>query len=149
MKSIKPGRGPSAMGAFGAAAVSIFGVFWTIGAASAGAPGFFVAFGVVFVLLGIGQAVYNFQNATGKNRFSEYDITDEKEESDPFNEYVAKENDRDTDNGYANAYTTNLEDHGMTTDAANSNTKIFCPYCGAKAEPEFSYCTKCGKKLPE
>ena len=30
MKSIKPGRGPSAMGAMGSAFAVIFGIFWTI-----------------------------------------------------------------------------------------------------------------------
>jgi hypothetical protein len=33
--------------------VCIFGIFWTITAANAGAPGFFVFFGVVFVLFAI------------------------------------------------------------------------------------------------
>jgi len=25
---------------------------------------------------------------------------------------------------------------------------MFCPYCGAKAEDDFSFCAKCGKRLP-
>lgn len=137
------------MDAVGSAAAAIFGVFWTIGAASMGAPGFFVAFGVVFVLLGIGQAVYNFQNATGKNRFSEYDITDEKEESDPLNEYFANEKEQETDNGRTNDYGVNKEDISMATDSANDSTKVFCPYCGAEAEKDFAYCAKCGRKLPD
>lgn len=36
MKSVKPGRGPSAMNAVGSIAVGIFGVFWTIGVPIAG-----------------------------------------------------------------------------------------------------------------
>ena len=32
MRSIKPGRGPSAMGAVGSAAIGVFGIFWTISA---------------------------------------------------------------------------------------------------------------------
>ena len=66
MKSIKPGRGPSAMGAMGSVVAIIFGIFWTIMAASMGAPVFFPIFGVIFVLLGVVQAVYHFKNATGK-----------------------------------------------------------------------------------
>ena len=40
MRSIKPGRGPSAMGAVGSAAIGVFGIFWTISAANMGAPVF-------------------------------------------------------------------------------------------------------------
>lgn len=76
MKSVKPGRGPSAMGAVGALFAAIFGVIWTAAAASMGAPPFFCLFGVVFVIIGIIQAIYNFKNATGKNRYSEFDIVD-------------------------------------------------------------------------
>ena len=64
MKSIKPGRGPSAMGAMGSIIAVIFGIFWTIAAASMGAPFFFPLFGVLFIIMGIVQAVYNFKNAT-------------------------------------------------------------------------------------
>ena len=83
MKSIKPGRGPSAMGAVGSIFSAIFGIIWTIAAASMGAPVFFWLFGVVFVILGIVQAIYNFKNATGENRYSEFDIVDSTEEPDP------------------------------------------------------------------
>ena len=83
MKSIKPGRGPSAMGGIGSAAAALFGVFWTLAAASMGAPVFFVLFGIVFILLGVVQAIYHFRNATGENRYSEFDIVDSDEEPDP------------------------------------------------------------------
>ena len=33
MKSIKPGRGPSMMGAIVGIAIAVFGILWTIGAA--------------------------------------------------------------------------------------------------------------------
>ncbi|MEL7571333.1 MAG: zinc ribbon domain-containing protein [Eubacteriaceae bacterium] len=142
MKSIKPGRGPSMMGALGSVAAAIFGVFWTIGAASMGAPGFFVAFGFVFVLLGIVQAVYNFKNATGENRFSEFDITDGTEEPDPLNEFFSKE-------GYTADSRDNTNGSKTTMSQMDLGEKIFCPYCGAEAEKDFTYCTKCGKKLPQ
>ena len=83
MKSIKPGRGPSAMGAVGAIIAVVFGVIWTGMASSMNAPPLFPLFGVLFILIGIGQAVYHFINAAGKNRFSVYDITDSSEESAP------------------------------------------------------------------
>ena len=58
MKHIKPGRGPSAMGGIGAVAAAVFGIFWT-----AIAPGFMKAFGVIFIVIAIAQAVYHFKNA--------------------------------------------------------------------------------------
>lgn len=85
MKSVKPGRGPSAMGAVGAVVGVVFGIIWTVAAVSMGAPIFFPLFGLVFITIGIVQAVYNFINATGENRYSEYDIVDENEEPDPLN----------------------------------------------------------------
>ena len=52
MKSVKPGRGPSAMSAVTGALVALFGVFWTIIAISAG--GWFMApFGIIFVIIAV------------------------------------------------------------------------------------------------
>lgn len=129
MRSVKPGRGPSAMGAIGSLVGVIFGVIWIGAAASAGAPSFFLAFGVLFVLLGIGQAIYNFKNATGENRFSEFDITEEGEEPDP------------------------LECRARGTwepeEESPGGGVCFCPYCGTKLGEGFAYCAKCGRELPE
>ena len=117
MKSIKPGRGPSAMGAMGSVIAVVFGIFWTITAASMGAPIMFPVFGVLFIGMGIVQGIYHYKNATGKNRFSTFDITDESEERDPLEDLVrGKEN-------------------------------SFCPYCGTKADEDHQFCSKCGKKL--
>ncbi|MGJ8724306.1 MAG: SHOCT domain-containing protein [Roseibacillus sp.] len=92
MKSIKPGRGPSAMAAVGGVIAVIFGIFW-IGMASeisgsfgGGIASFFPLFGVLFVVVAIIGVLYNVKNATSKDRFSTFDITDESEESDPLNE---------------------------------------------------------------
>ena len=82
MKSIKPGRGPSAMGAMGNVFAAVFGVFWTVMAASMGAY-MMVPFGLVFIAAAVAGAVYNYKNATGKNRYSTYDIVDSEEEPDP------------------------------------------------------------------
>ena len=86
MRSIKPGRGPSKMAGFGSLFAAGFGVLWTLLAASSGAPVLFWLFGVLFVVWGVVQAVYNFRNAGQKNRYSAFDITDEREEPDPLNE---------------------------------------------------------------
>lgn len=92
MRSIKPGRGPSAMGAIVGIGGVIFGIFWTIMAFAitrhmpfplVGIV--FPAFGVVFVVIGIINVFYNLTNATQKNRFSTWDITAPGEEPDPLN----------------------------------------------------------------
>ncbi|QAT41809.1 zinc ribbon domain-containing protein [Aminipila luticellarii] len=135
MKSIKPGRGPSMMSGLSSVFVGIFGVIWTIGAAGMGAPAFFSLFGIVFVGIAIVQAVYNFNNATSKDRFSEFDIVDETEESDPLQELVHKK----TDTGSMPEKETSLD----------FEVSAFCPYCGAKLGEGFQFCSKCGKKMPE
>ena len=130
MKSIKPGRGPSAMGGIGSAAAALFGVFWTLAAASMGTPLFFVLFGIVFILLGVVQAIYHFRNATGENRYSEFDIVDSDEEPDPLDPRRAAGDSSSPEKPRAFA------------------RSRFCPYCGAKADGDFEFCNQCGKKLP-
>lgn len=61
MRSVKPGRGPSMMGGIGAVIAIVFGVVWTLSAAQMGAPGFFPLFGVLFILVGAVQAMYNYK----------------------------------------------------------------------------------------
>ena len=85
MKSVKPGRGPSMMGGIGSIFGIVFGIIWTCGAASIGAPGFFLLFGVAFIGIGVVNAVYSFKNASGDNRYSAFDIVDSDEEPDPLN----------------------------------------------------------------
>lgn len=133
MKSIKPGRGPSVMGAMGSIIAVVFGIFWTITAASMGAPMMFPVFGVFFIVMGIVQGIYHYKNATGKNRFSTFDITDESEERDPLQDLVDGKN--------ADPSRNNLKE-----DEARTGYQ-FCPYCGTKAEEDFQFCSKCGKKL--
>ena len=129
MKSVKPGRGPSAMGAVGSVIAVIFGIFWTITAVSMGAPFFFPLFGVLFIILGVVQAVYHFKNATGENRYSSFDIVEDDEEPDPLN---ARFGDAPRD--------------GPAPEVGDFR---FCPYCGAKLGADFTYCGKCGRKLPD
>ena len=126
MKSIKPGRGPSMMGGFMSIVIGLIGVFWTLSAISMGAPFFFCMFGVVFVVIAVVQAVYNFKNATSKNRYSVYDITAVGEETDPLN-----------------------EKYGNTEKPQENIDMIFCPYCGKKTIKEARYCSHCGKEIPQ
>ena len=120
MKQVKPGRVPSLMEFVGSIVAIIGGMVWTVAAANMGAPGIFPLFGVVFVLAGIGMAVYHYINAFGQKRFSEYDIVDPSEEGSP-----------------------DLSRSGKNL-SGNSN---YCPYCGRPLEASFSFCPTCGKKL--
>lgn len=132
MKSVKPGRGPSAMNATGSVAVGIFGVFWTIGAAKMGAPLFFVAFGVVFVGLAIVQAIYHYKNATTRNRMSLLDITEAHEEPDPLDSYLKKSS----------------SPASYIHEAQNEDDVNYCPYCGNKvANDDYLFCSRCGKEI--
>jgi len=137
LKSIKPGRGPSLMNGVGSIAAGLFGIFWTFLAVSMGAPWFFVLFGIIFVGMAIAQAIYNLNNATNKNRFSEYDIVEDSEEHDPMQEYI---NNRVK------------EEQGSESDM---DIKIeeqkfhYCPYCGAQVNADFEFCSQCGKKLSD
>ena len=124
MKSIKPGRGPSMMSGIAGIFVAIFGVIWTVVAASMGG-GLFALFGVVFVGFAITMVVYNFKNATSKNRYSAFDITSGEEEPDPLNEKYGE----------------------IKSDASDIDSS-FCPYCGNPVEDEYEYCNRCGKKIP-
>ena len=136
MKSIKRGRGPSMMGGISSVFAIFFGIFWMIFAFSIGA-GPFALFGLFFIAMAIISAVYNFKNATGKNRYSEYDITEGNEEPDPFNERF------NTDSNYWYDYSS---DNNQNT-TQNSASK-FCPYCGTKVATDYEFCNNCGKKLP-
>mgnify|MGYP002534121825 CR=1 FL=1 len=61
MKSIKPGRRRSRYNAVGAVIGIVFGIIWTIAALSMGAPFFFPLFGLVFIGMGVYNAVYNYR----------------------------------------------------------------------------------------
>ncbi len=128
MKSIKPGRGPSALGAWSAVVAVVFGIFWTIMAVNMGAPAIFPVFGVLFILTGVVIGVYHFKNATGKNRYSAFDITDGDEEPDPLSQRFGCSQD--------------------DTRQSQPSDAGFCPYCGAPADGAYAFCRRCGKRLP-
>jgi hypothetical protein len=102
----------------------VFGVIWTILAASMGAPVLFTLFGVVAVVFSIVNAGYHFFNAAGKDRFSTFDITGDGEEPDP------------------------LDRRSGIRPSAHEGS-AFCPFCGEKAEEGYRFCRKCGRELPE
>ena len=118
MRSIKPGRGPSMMGGFGAVFSVVFGIFWTVLAASmtrgrrTDRRDHFPLFGVLFIIIGVCNAVYHFKNAAGKNRYSAFDITDEDRGTRPAERAVRRA----------------LPPRADARPAADTQ---FCPYCGA------------------
>lgn len=128
MKSVKLGRGPSLMGVWGAVMAVVFGIFWTAMTASAGAPGFFPIFGVLFILTGVIAGAYNLKNALSKNRCSSFDVTDADEEPDPLEARFGAR---------------------QTGAPQGANATGYCPYCGAAAEEGYAFCRRCGKRLPD
>ncbi len=83
-------------------------------------------FGIAFVGIGIYNIFRHFRNATGKNRTTLYDITEEGEEPDPFETRFG----------------------GEDTPSEAVGDSRFCPYCGSAVSDGFVYCNQCGKKLP-
>lgn len=128
MYSVKPGRGPSAAGIVGGVVAAVFGVIWTFGAMSIGAPPFFALFGVVFVVVALGQAVFSGYNAFARNRVSMYDITSDGEEPDPLDP-------RRRSPGAAPAGPPPLPgEHGPA----------FCSHCGTRLDAGDNFCSSCG-----
>ena len=136
MRSIKPGRGPSMMGGVMAVFVGLFGIGWTFAAASMGAPFFFPLFGIGFVIIAGMNAVYNFKNASSKNRYSAYDITEDGEEIDPLHERFGAQ---PTDRPFGM--------QPMNDSASDRSEYAFCPYCGNALREGDVYCSKCGRKM--
>ena len=128
MYSIKPGRGPSLLGAIMALVIGVpFALFWIAGTAKAGAPGFFVFFGVIFLIVTLVSVAVNFYNAASRNRISQFDVTTRQEESDPIERLIS----------------TDKPPIKTPPGAAR-----FCPACGAGVEQSFQFCPQCGSKQP-
>lgn len=115
------------MGVIGAVIAVFFGFVWIGIAKSIGAPPLFVGFGVICVGAAIINGIFDLRNAVGKNRYSEYDIVDSSEESDPLNERFGQAAEPSVSAPH--------EEFG------------FCPYCGTKREKDHLYCGKCGKRI--
>ena len=159
MKSIKPGRGPSGMSFVGSIVAIIFGILWTVLASSitnSGRDSFnslggfdmpgamfntsgptdifetiFPLFGVLFVIVGIANAVYHYKNARGRDRFSIIDIVDKSEEGDQADAWIKQVPGQDTE----------------SREAPPHPAGKFCTSCGQRLEGNFSFCPGCGKDL--
>jgi hypothetical protein len=145
MRSIKPGRGPSAVGAVGSVIAILVGIVWTVlaGQLLKDAPfpligTVFPLFGILFVIMGIVQLVYHVKNATGKNRMSLFDIVDRHEEPDPLDQRFGRMRSGE------NTEMTPSEGRPRMNRRFEGD---YCPFCGQKVEPDFLYCPKCGKEI--
>lgn len=129
---------------------AVFGVFWTLLAVQMGAPIFFAAFGILFIVMAIVGVLYNLHNATGEKRFSTFDIVDEGEEEDPLNTRL---NERFGGGAQAEAAdrteTRDPESQVGGTDSTVQEENNFCPYCGAPVRKTYTFCRKCGRRLDE
>jgi hypothetical protein len=142
MYSVKPGRGPSAMGAIGGIIAIAFGIFWIAMASSMGAPPFFIAFGVLFIVAAIAGVIYNAYNATAKDRVSNYEITTDREEQDPISRALG--------HGPAAPPSPPPDAARAGGDSPGEGRRFegsFCPYCGAGVQGDFNFCPKCGKDI--
>ncbi|MFW6059594.1 MAG: zinc ribbon domain-containing protein [Phycisphaeraceae bacterium] len=133
---IKPGRGPSLMGAVVCVIAAIFGIFFGVTATSAGAPPIFLLFGIGFAVVAIGGAIYNVYNTIARNRMSSLDITTPGEEPDPIARALGH------DQPPADAHTTT-----PGSDTPRQYPGAFCPFCGKSVEGKFDYCPHCGKDI--
>ncbi len=108
-----------------------FVIFWISKAAEMKAPGFFVFFGLAVLVLLVVNIGMSFYNATSRNRISQYDITTNKEEGDPFDRLAPPP--------------ARAEDAGSTSARGARSGEVFCPCCGTRLDQGFKYCPRCGK----
>lgn len=150
MKSIKPGRGPSGMSFIGSVIAIVFGIFWTVIASIMttnlpfGIIGkIFPLFGVIFIIMGIVQAAYHYNNATSRDRFSLFDITDRDEEGDPGDKWIR--------NGLLSKGTDKYVSEDVVEDPGNDTGKkedmAYCPYCGKSLNSNYTFCPRCGRNV--
>ena len=119
------------MSAVSSVVAVIFGVFWTVMTVQMGAPFFFPLFGLCFIGLGVMQVIYHTRNATRKNRYSTFDITDSSEEPDPLAQRFAPQEEPEPQEG----------------EAEPQEGALFCPYCGAPMQEDYKFCRKCGRQV--
>jgi hypothetical protein len=130
MHSIKPGRGPSAMGVVMGVVVVLFGIFWTVTAFQIPRESpfpiigvVFPLFGILFVICAVMGVLYNFRNATGRNRFSAFDITSPREESDPLDQFLGNSSSPCSESATTEARLRQLESlktRGLITEAEHA-----------------------------
>ena len=137
MKSIKRGRASSLTSGIVGIVMSM--VFFGMAMQVSSDFGEFAFVPMIMGLIVLGLSIGEIIGATRKNRFSEYDITDDGEEPDPLNQY------------YGGQAQSNQNWQSPTSAPAQSGTaaQSYCPNCGTRIEQGYAYCPSCGKRLPE
>ncbi len=140
------------MGAAGSVVGIVFGLFWTLFTIvlTKDAPFpinvIFPLFGILFVVMGIIQAVYHYKNATGKHRMSIVDIVEGHEEPDPLDRMRRQGYQTTASPSFTEAGRNSMSDvEGLSTTRRYEGD--FCPFCGKKVERKFDYCPYCGKDI--
>lgn len=156
MRSIKPGRGPSLVGAIGGVVAIVLVGGWIGFADSMDAPPVFKLFGfgmIVMILVGI---VSNLYNTTAKNRISTFDITSDDEESDPIAHALGHGSRRTAGRRSSSSRRSSRssEHEGHAGDPGDRRGQApqhfdatYCPYCGVAVQPDFEFCPSCGKDI--
>lgn len=137
MKSIKRGRASSMTSGIVGIVMSM--VFFGMALQVSDSFGEFAFMPMIMGLIVLGVSIAEIIGATRKNRFSEYDITDDGEEPDPLNQYYG---------GQAQS-TQNWQSPTFTPAQSGMAAQSYCPYCGTRIEQGYAYCPSCGKRLPE
>ena len=137
MKSIKRGRASSLTSGIVGIAMSI--AFFGIATQVSSDFGEFAFVPMIMGLIVLGLSIGEIIGATRKNRFSEYDITDDGEEPDPLNQYYGAQARPDQER----------QSPAATPTGADAALASYCPYCGPRIEQGYAYCPSCGKRLPE
>ena len=137
MKSIKRGRASSLTSGIVGIAMSI--AFFGIATQVSNDFGEFAFVPMIMGLIVLGLSIGEIIGATRKNRFSEYDITDDGEEPDPLNQYY----------GSQAQPTQNWQSPTSAPAQSGTAAQSYCPYCGTRIEQGYAYCPSCGKRLPE
>lgn len=160
MKNVKRKRGPSFLSFLGSLAAIIFGVLWTVlayvGTSSLRATdgtmkivGYaFPIFGIIFILMGIFEATYNFKRAMSQKKSIEEDTLQE-DENRTFslfskknkNPYRSTRSSSNAEDEYED------EDYDFSQTNPNMSFKKYCTECGAPLDKNYKYCPECGKKI--
>ena len=137
MKSIKRGRASSMTSGIVGIVMSM--AFFGMAMRVSDGFGEFAFMPIIMGLIVLGVSIAEIIGATRKNRFSEYDITDDGEEPDPLNQYYG---------GQAQS-TQNWQSPTSAPAQSGTAAQSYCPYCGTRIEQGYAYCPSCGKRLPE
>ena len=118
------------MGALGSVIAVVFGIFWTVSAASMGAPSPSPSSACCSLSWASSRPSTISKNAAGKKRYSAFDIVDGEEEPDPLNQRLAAS-------------------PGGRGHVRTGGPLRYCPYCGAKLGDSYTFCGHCGKRAPD